>query len=80
MGLTPKEFEDEKWHRRAERLAAKTHAYICEKCGMVGVSKSEQGYDIVGRHIVHSNGPWHLPDGRVNPDVCRGKVVWKEKP
>ncbi len=76
--LSARDFESYKWARRAERLAAPKHAYICEKCGMIGVPKSEQGYE--NRQMIHENGPWHLLDGKVNPDVCRGRVAWKEKP
>ncbi len=75
--LNSKEFEDHKWHRRAERLNAPRTAYVCEKCGKVGIPKAQLGYDTSGS-MIHEDGPWHLPDGRVNPDVCRGKVEWKE--
>jgi hypothetical protein len=76
--LSDSDFEDEKWRRRAARLAAPRMAYHCEKCGQVGIPQSQRGYGDNFYTPIHVNGPWHLPDGRVNSNICRGRIVWKE--
>jgi hypothetical protein len=63
---------------QSRRRNAPHMAYCCEKCGRVGVPSEQRGYDTATRQIVHQSAPYHLPDGRVNLDNCRGKVVWRE--